>query len=224
MPILILSASQESMLLANVPGLESLLGPFISWLRRGTPHDRHDHRHFETAARSQESGLPIDGMNGVEREALYERIIAENARRIRIIARSNARSGNAEDLEQEILLAIWKGLDTYAGRSNPATWVYSVAINIVKLFNRKGPRPEVLVNTLPETAALTSGDGLNRGPTEILEEFIASLESDDRQVFLMYLDDLSYREMSEAMQIEETNLRKRVSRLKQLFSARYIGR
>jgi RNA polymerase sigma-70 factor (ECF subfamily) len=67
------------------------------------------------------------------------------------------------------------------------------------------------------------GDG--RDPTHglrILDEFIASLNGTDRAVFLLYLDDVSYREMSQITGFSEANLRVKISRLKKLFSERYI--
>jgi DNA-directed RNA polymerase specialized sigma24 family protein len=70
----------------------------------------------------------------------------------------------------------------------------------------------------------TYGNWQNRDPIQILEEFVRSLGELGRNAFLMYLDDLSYREMSETIQIDEANLRVRVSRLKKQFESRYIGR
>jgi DNA-directed RNA polymerase specialized sigma24 family protein len=39
----------------------------------------------------------------------------------------------------------------------------------------------------------------------------------------MYLDCLSYAEMSAALGVDEVNLRKRISRIKEQFKARYKG-
>jgi DNA-directed RNA polymerase specialized sigma24 family protein len=39
----------------------------------------------------------------------------------------------------------------------------------------------------------------------------------------MYIDDLTYAEMSVALSVDEANLRKRVSRIKQQFKAKYQG-
>ena len=55
----------------------------------------------------------------------------------------------------------------------------------------------------------------------ILKEFTGMLGELDRQVFEMYLDCLSYAEMSAALGVAEVNLRKRMSRIKSHFKAKY---
>jgi DNA-directed RNA polymerase specialized sigma24 family protein len=43
----------------------------------------------------------------------------------------------------------------------------------------------------------------------------------DRQVFSMYLENFSYADMSSALGVNEVNLRKRVSRIKEQLKAQY---
>jgi len=158
------------------------------------------------------------------KESLFEEIVAANQRRIMAIACSYARADECRDLCQEILLQMWRGLDGFAGRSAPSTWVYRVALNTAITFRRKnGRRIEPSARPLEEVSpdpAAPSGEG---NEILILEEFLGALGKIDRAVFLLYLEDLSYREMSEVTGLTESNVGVRISRLKKTFMQRYCG-
>ena len=159
-----------------------------------------------------------------EKERLFERIVAANQRRLVAIARSYARADEYRDLYQEILLQMWKGLDGFAGRSAPSTWVYRVALNTAITFRRKNgrriePSARSLDEVRPDPAAPPDGEN----EILIMKEFLASLGKIDRAVFLLYLEDLSYREMSEVTGLTENHVGVRICRLKKIFIQRYCG-
>jgi len=158
----------------------------------------------------------------IGKDELFQRIVAENGRRLRLIAKTNARGDECRDLEQEILLQLWKSLDGYEARSSPASWFYAVAINTVREFNRSNYRRKRLRLSLPPPASPLEIDR-EFDKVRMIEEFLRSVGDLDRHVLLMYLDGLSYREISDATRIDEARLRMRVSRLKKQFSARYQG-
>lgn len=163
-------------------------------------------------------------MNASERDKLFNQILMDHARLIRDIAARHAGTALARDLEQEILLAIWKSLNSYEERSRITAWVYRVALNTARYFNRTNRLPERSVGPMdPEQPATTSNYEAQRGPDEIFEEFVGSLEALDRKILFMYLDRIRYREMSEILDINEATLRMRVNRLKQRFTSTYVG-
>ena len=61
---------------------------------------------------------------------------------------------DAEDLIQETLLAAWRGLDGFEGRSSPRTWLYRIAtnrcLNAVRSASRRRPAEPVPPFTPPE--------------------------------------------------------------------------
>lgn len=158
------------------------------------------------------------------RERLFEELVAANQRRIVAIARSYAHGDEYRDLCQEILLQMWKGLPGFEGRSAPSTWVYRVALNTAITFRRKNghrvePGGESLSDSVSEPVAPPSPGN----EILILEEFLRSLGKIDRAVFLLYLEDLSYREISEVTGLTETHVGVRINRLKKAFTQRYCG-
>jgi RNA polymerase sigma-70 factor (ECF subfamily) len=158
------------------------------------------------------------------KQRLFEEVVAANQRRIVAIARSYAPSNERQDLCQEILLQMWKGLDGFKGKSTPSTWVYRVALNTAITFRRKkgrqiGPSVSLLDDCGDDLAAPASiGNEIL-----ILEDFLRSLGKIDRAVFLLYLEDLSYREISEVTGLTESHVGVRINRLKKTFVQRYCG-
>jgi len=156
------------------------------------------------------------------KERRFQEMVAENQRRILAIARAYAPAGERQDLCQEILLQMWKGLNGFQGRSLTSTWVYRVALNTALTFRRKSrrrPPGESLTDSpLEAIAPADPGHGIL-----VLEEFMASLGKVDRAVFLLYLEDLSYREISEVTGLTENHVGVRINRLKKAFSQKYCG-
>ena len=153
-----------------------------------------------------------------EKLRLFEEAIANNKRWLGLIARNNAPIDSWQDLEQEIRIAFWKSLDSYGGRSSLETFFFSVAKHAATKFRRKNHSARKMDEGIHPHSILVEQD---RDPLRAVEEFTAMLGELDRRVFTMHLDDLSYAEMSAALGIDEANLRKRMSRIKEQFKANY---
>jgi RNA polymerase sigma-70 factor (ECF subfamily) len=157
-----------------------------------------------------------------EKERLFKDTVAKNTQWLGVIARNNAPRGSWQDLEQEIRIAFWKSLDSYDGeRSSPNTWFHSIARNTAEGFQRKNRNSRKRDERVYPNPVFVEQD---RDQLRIVEEFIRTLGELDQQVFTMCLDDLSYEEMSAVVGVSEVNLRKRMSRIKEQFKAKYIGR
>jgi RNA polymerase sigma factor (sigma-70 family) len=163
-------------------------------------------------------------MERADKQKLFDQILMENRKWLRIIARNSADGSNYEDLEQEILFALWKSLDRYEGRSNLKTWFYSIASNVVRDFTRRNSYQRRVSGMLVMEEPATYGNSHNLSESQILEDFLRSLDEMDRLIFLMCLDKVSYREMAVIVNGDEAHLRVRVNRLKKQYELRYIGR
>ncbi len=158
------------------------------------------------------------------KERQFEAIVTSNQRRILAIARSYAHGDEYRDLYQEILLQMWRGFDGFEGRSAPSTWVYRVALNTAITSLRKNSRRvEPKGRSLEETGADPVAPPAPAYEILILEEFLASLGKIDRAVFLLYLEDLRYHEISEVTGLTESHVGVRINRLKKTFTQRYCG-
>jgi RNA polymerase sigma-70 factor (ECF subfamily) len=155
------------------------------------------------------------------REETFEGLLTANRRRLQAIARSYARAEAEQDLLQEILLQLWRSLDRFEGRSSLDTWAYRVALNTAIVWRRKaGSEPrEHRGADGAEGAATTSGP---RDELAILDEFVSGLGPADKALFVLYLEDLTYRQIAEVTGLSESHVGVKLHRLKRAFMERYL--
>ena len=105
----------------------------------------------------------------------------------------------AEDLAQEVLLRIWKGLPGYHGGASLSTWIYTIARNTcLTELKRRAQHPTVSMDEPGFAAAIDSVPALqSRDPESGLEldvrQMLSQLPEKYRQVItLFYLEQKSY--------------------------------
>ncbi len=129
-------------------------------------------------------------------------------------------SDECQDLAQEILLQAWTSLPKFEGRASPATWFYRVALHTAMNWQRKDKRRRSRQQPLLEVQALASGGSQSveqiqqRETVEQLYKAIHELPKTDAALVLLYLDELSYREMAEVLGISESNVGVKLNRAK----------
>jgi RNA polymerase sigma-70 factor, ECF subfamily len=143
---------------------------------------------------------------------------------VRKVALSYARTpADRRDLEQEIVAQLWKSWPAYDGERPFATWMYRVALNVAisiarsQRWHEPGPAP------LDEDAAGLAADAEDAEREHGIHElraFIAGLDELNRALILLWLDELSYREIADVLGISETNVATRINRAKLTLRAR----
>ncbi|MBL7648610.1 MAG: RNA polymerase sigma factor [Candidatus Hydrogenedentes bacterium] len=122
-----------------------------------------------------------------------------------------------QDLAQEILLEAWRSLPKFERRASAATWFYRVALHTAMNWHRKDkPRRARQQPLLDVHVVATDGtDGAaQREVVEQLYSAIHQLPKADAALVLLYLDELSYREMAEVLGISESNVGVKLNRAK----------
>jgi RNA polymerase sigma-70 factor (ECF subfamily) len=98
------------------------------------------------------------GMNGVEQQPAFENLARELARPIlRYLERYVGDAALAEDLWQETLMRMHKGLSSFAGRSSIKTWAFSIASRVAADYFRHPARKTRIVE-LDEVGELIDSD------------------------------------------------------------------
>jgi RNA polymerase sigma-70 factor (ECF subfamily) len=143
---------------------------------------------------------------------------------VRKVALSYARTtADRRDLEQEIVAQLWKSWPAWDGERPFATWMYRVALNVAISIARSQRWQEPALAPLDdETAGLPAdpGDAEREHGVAELRTFIAGLDELNRALILLWLDELSYREIADVLGISETNVATRINRAKQTLRAR----
>ena len=161
-------------------------------------------------------------------DELYRRVSVEH----RAVLERWARAYEADlelrrDLLQEIHLAVWRSLARFEHRSSLRTWVYRVAHNVatshVLRRARQGGGRWVTLDEVAEPAEPGATPETLAGEQQALSRLMAliqSLNPTDRQVMLLYLEDLDGAEISEITGISPGAVAVKVHRLKAMLARR----
>jgi RNA polymerase sigma-70 factor, ECF subfamily len=131
------------------------------------------------------------------------------------------------DLSQEVHFALWRSLKNYEARCSLRTWVYRVAHNTAATYIVRQRRSKigslVSLDDLDTTShpSNTSPDSEERLALERLYELIHRLRPLDRQLMLLYLEDMDTASIAEITGISPINLRSRIHRIKVLLTQRF---
>lgn len=157
-----------------------------------------------------------------DQKTLFMKWLDEHGSAVIKVARAyTLTSEETQDLAQEILLQAWKSLPTFEQKSSAATWFYRVALQTAMNWQRKEkPRriiqkPLLEVHTVVTEGANSAEAAQQRDTVEQLYRAIRQLPQADAALVLLYLDELSYREMSDVLGISENNVGVKLNRAKQ---------
>lgn len=118
-----------------------------------------------------------------------------------------------EDLFQESLINLWRGLPSFEGRSQVATWVWRVTLNTCISADRKKKRNA----TVPLTMDIDLFDESNTQSqqAQLLRDRIQRLQPFDRAIVLLWLESMSYDEIAAIVGITPKNVGVRLYRIKE---------
>jgi len=102
-----------------------------------------------------------------------------------------------KDLEQEIIIQIWKSLPNFKGNSKMSTWIYRVALNVAIAHNRKAKTRSKINQSLDNLIIEPSKDTRKRDDnTKELYRFINQLDKFNKAIVILYLDGYTYDEIA----------------------------
>lgn len=136
---------------------------------------------------------------------------------------------DARDLAQEVFIHIYKVLGKYDQNRKFFSWMYKVATNVCYNFLRRGRNEQaVTLDKVIEFAPLGGSEGAQpeeyyerRETQTLVRQAVAELPDKYRlPLVLRYLEDLSYREIAEFMDLPVTTIETRLYRGKALLQKR----
>jgi len=131
------------------------------------------------------------------------------------------------DLVQEIHAALWRSFAIFEGQCAEKSWVHRIAHNVgvTHMLTRQRGRKARLVG-LDEIAELPGADDPEHatGERSLADRLLAAihrLQPADRQVMLLYLEDLTAAEIGEVTGLSASAVAVRIHRLKALLAEPY---
>ncbi len=158
----------------------------------------------------------------MNKEEKFNAIVSENGERIQRICRYyNSNTDDQQDMYQEVLVNIWKSLDSFRGDSAMSTWIYRVAVNTSLSFTGKAYRNmKLMVNgNLHKLTVVLEEDGLKEKmlqekQLECLQSELNQLSVIDKALISLMLEGLSMKEIADVIGITEPNVKVKIHRVK----------
>ena len=183
----------------------------------------------ETTARRQLStASPVIGVEDGE-EALLDRCLGGdggafgqlNDRYQRVLFNVSLRMvGNREDardITQTVFLKAYENLDKFDRRHRFFSWVYRIMINESLNHLSRARRTEPLDETTASEQSGPDEDFARRRLHDSIQSALMELSPDYRQVIVLrHFGQLSYEEMSEALEVPEKTVKSRLHTARQL--------
>jgi RNA polymerase sigma-70 factor (ECF subfamily) len=167
----------------------------------------------------------------VDFEAAYRRrylgLLEEHTAALRRLCHSYcAGPEEAEDLFQEIALALWTALARFREESSERTWLYRIAHNVALTFAAK--RRKQVQREQPPAPEMDVASG-EAGPEsraaeaqmqERLQRLVRELPFEDRRLVLLHLEGLATAEIEAVTGLTRSNVTVKLSRIRQRLADR----
>jgi RNA polymerase sigma-70 factor, ECF subfamily len=120
-----------------------------------------------------------------------------------------------EDYFQDIVIELWKAFPNFKKQSKFSTWMYRVALNTaIDLLRREKTQPHLIGLSRQELELQDSQSKENTTQQDKLYRAINLLSEVEKAIIILYLEDYSYKEISEIIGISETYTGVKINRIK----------
>ena len=156
-----------------------------------------------------------NGQMKSEKERQFEELVRQYKRTIYSVCYMFSQDEDeVNDLFQETLVNMWKGIESFREDSKISTWIYRVALNTCLLQERK-KKKEVKKVPLSMDVNFFEDEDANIAQVRQLHERIGKLGLVDRAIVMMWLEDMSDDEIGAVMGITAQNVGVKLFRIKE---------
>ena len=193
-------------------------------------------RDASSASLAEETFSPVSAPGQdqelLERDALFRNLVEAHGTRLhRFIIKNIGNSTDAEDLAQQAFLEAVRSYETFKGQSELSTWLYGIAMNLVRNHLSRAPHrryeftDESELSEL-EADALTPAQAAEQAQhMRHLEDAMAELPQSMRDILLMVaVDELSYEDAAALLTVPVGTVRSRLSRARSALRAKLAAR
>jgi len=197
------------------------------------PANLSDDKNSEPEPTTAESVVapPSEPLSTRERDLIFRQLVDAHQKRLyRFILKNVGNATDAEDLAQQAFAEAVRSFVTFRGESELSTWLYGIAMNLVRNFMSRSPQRIYRFET-DEGLADTALD--NKNPSDQVEsdQILARLQAELEELpaemrdvlVLVAIEDLSYEEAAAMLSIPIGTVRSRVARARSALRTR-LGR
>ena len=148
-------------------------------------------------------------------EAEFEKNVRDHKRRIYTVCYMFSQDqSEVEDLFQDILVNIWRGLESFKGDKYLATWIWKVSLNTCINHSKKSKKEG---KKIPLDVDINLYEDVDAESLQIrqLHDRIGQLGYMDRSLVLLWLENLTYDEIGAILGVSANNVAVRLVRIKE---------
>ena len=148
-------------------------------------------------------------------EQLFSNLVREHKSTIYTVCYMFSKDNDeVADLFQEILIKLWKGFQSFEGRSDINTWVYRVSLNTCISLDRKKKRRKKSDSLAMDINLYDDNDSDTRQVKQLYER-INRLGVFDRAIILLWLEGIPYDEIADIVGISTKNVSVKLYRIRE---------
>ncbi|HZY20524.1 MAG TPA: RNA polymerase sigma factor [Ramlibacter sp.] len=156
----------------------------------------------------------------IDPELLFRQLVSDHQQRLyRFVVKNIGTGTDAEDLTQQAFVEAAQALQTFRGASELSTWLYGIAMNLVRNYLSRAPHRRYTFEdeeSLADSASETPDPSEQLAQSQIvraLQQELEGLPPEMREVLLLVaLDELSYEQAAVMLSVPVGTVRSRVSR------------
>ena len=169
---------------------------------------------FHLLRASNGQNKPLNKMDNLQNEQDFSRIVREHKSTIYTVCYMFSKDEDEmNDLFQEVLINLWKGLQNFRGESDVRTWIYRISLNTCISCDRKKRKRKTIPLSMDINPFTDSDDDSRQ--IQQLNRRISQLGPFDRAIILLWLENMSYEEIGEIVGISTKNVSVRLFRIKE---------
>lgn len=154
-----------------------------------------------------------------EQETIFLKALELNQEKLfRICSIYSKDDEDAKDLFQEVLVHIWRSMNTFKANSGIGTWMFRIALNVCLRFKSKNTKNQNRFIRL-DSVTITNIGSLQYSEVEneklnSLRKCMKELNEADKAIVSLYLEGIAYREISIILGLSENHIAVKIKRIK----------
>ncbi|MDE6084772.1 MAG: sigma-70 family RNA polymerase sigma factor [Muribaculaceae bacterium] len=154
-------------------------------------------------------------MTEIDRRILFDTILNDYGNMVaKVCYMYGTNEEQRKDLYQECMANVWQGLKSFKNESKLSTWVYRACINTCITCYRRNQRHD---NTLSidDVQSVAQREDNRVQNLQEMYRLISQLNSIEKALIMMWLDEKSYDEISEVTGMRRNTVASRLKRIKE---------
>jgi RNA polymerase sigma factor (sigma-70 family) len=152
-------------------------------------------------------------------ESAFLKALEQNQQKLlRVCSVYAENADDKKDLFQEALINIWQSMPSFQEKSSLSTWMFRVTLNVCMRLQMKQAKEKNRFRRLDsitfENIGAEEGNPEEHEKLIQLRSCIKKLNDADKAITTLYLEELSYKEISDITGVTENNVAVKIKRIK----------